>query len=82
MLGVGEIYGGEFISGTNTSGENLYRRIIDNSLIEIYETDYHYLIRKINLFTNKEVSYSFGKANDFRYKSKLKKDLLEELFLS
>ncbi|MGI6710333.1 MAG: hypothetical protein ACOX4W_02695 [Bacilli bacterium] len=75
MLGVGEIYGGEFISGTNTSGENLYRRIIDNSLIEIYETDYHYLIRKINLFTNKEVSYSFGKANVLDIKSKIKEGL-------
>ena len=48
MLGHGEIYGGKFVSKTNLLGDNLYRRIFDNYLVEICETDYHYLIKKAN----------------------------------
>lgn len=76
MLGHGEIYGGKFVSKTNLLGDNLYRRIFDNYLVEICETDYHYLIRKINLLTNKEVSYSFGKINVLDIESKIKEGFI------
>jgi len=63
MTSVGEIHGGIFVPDKFYLENNICRKLVSSSIIEIFELDYHYLVRKKDLILNNEVSFSVAKAN-------------------
>ncbi|MDD3382758.1 MAG: hypothetical protein PHT83_04595, partial [Bacilli bacterium] len=63
MTSVGEIHGGIFVPDNFHLENNICRKLVSSSIIEIFELDYHYLVRKKDLILNNEVSFSVAKAN-------------------